>query len=334
MNNAAALTLDDLCELARVPHLREQFSPFGDQHYLLVDLHAASATPAADETKNIRHFLQQLPCPSIAIGAAHSLSDAFDIALTSIEESKTLCRNIARTPIAAMTLVQVMRCTETLPLAEGLLVESLAYATLQAGPEFQAWSRANPPTPVSISDAGPPLLIEHAGNALRVLLNRPSRRNAISVEIRDALTELFQLVIADTTIERVHISGNGACFSIGGDLDEFGTAPDPARAHSIRSLRLPARYLIDCADRIDFHVHSACIGAGAEIPAFGARVTAARNAFFQLPEIGFGLIPGAGGCVSIPKRIGRQRAIYMALSGKKINAKTALEWGLIDAISD
>jgi len=47
-----------------------------------------------------------------------------------------------------------------------------------------------------------------------------------------------------------------------------------------------------------------------------------------------GLIPGAGGCVSVPRRIGRQRAAFMMLSGRRINAATALEWGLVDAIED
>ncbi|MFT3931324.1 MAG: enoyl-CoA hydratase/isomerase family protein [Spongiibacteraceae bacterium] len=332
MNDPSLLTIDQLCELARDPHARENYSPFGDHHFLLVDLNTAARSLSTTEQQSARDFLAQLPCPSIAVGNEHSLRDAFDIAVASIEETKTLCANISRTPIAAMTLAQVMRSTVMLPLAEGLLVESLAYATLQAGPEFRAWSDTNPPTAVMIADEGSPLSIEHDGDNLHVKLNRPSRRNAISVEMRDALTELFQVVIADKSIRRVNISGNGGCFSIGGDLDEFGTAPSPAEAHTIRSVRLPARYLIHCADRVAFHVHSACIGAGAEIPAFGGRVSATRNAFFQLPEIQFGLIPGAGGCVSIPKRIGKQRAIYMALSGKKISAKTALEWGLIDEI--
>lgn len=334
MNNAAALTIDQLRELARTPHARENFSPFDEHHYLIVDLQTPTKKLSASDQQSIRTFLQQLPCPSIAIATAHPLSDAFDIVVAAPDETKTLSSNIERTPIAAMTLVQVLRCTAMLPAAEGLLVESLAYATLQAGPEFKAWSRTNPPSAVEISDAGAPLLTEREGDTLRVQLNRPSRRNAISVEIRDALTELFQFVTADTSLQQVIISGSGACFSIGGDVDEFGTTPDPAAAHAIRSIRLPARYLIACADRVAFHVHSACIGAGAEIPAFGHRVTATRNAFFQLPEIRFGLIPGAGGCVSIPARIGRQRAAYMALSGKKINAVTALEWGLIDEIVD
>ena len=54
------------------------------------------------------------------------------------------------------------------------------------------------------------------------------------------------------------------------------------------------------------------------------RVAAAPDAFFQLPEVGMGLVPGAGGTVSLPRRIGRQRTAEMALSGKRIDAETAL----------
>ncbi|MBW2546968.1 MAG: enoyl-CoA hydratase/isomerase family protein, partial [Deltaproteobacteria bacterium] len=52
-----------------------------------------------------------------------------------------------------------------------------------------------------------------------------------------------------------------------------------------------------------------------------------------LPEITMGLIPGAGGTVSILRRIGRQRTAYLCLSAKRITAPTALEWGLIDSIT-
>jgi enoyl-CoA hydratase/carnithine racemase len=85
---------------------------------------------------------------------------------------------------------------------------------------------------------------------------------------------------------------------------------------------------------LDVHIHGACIGAGVEISAFAGRVTAAPAAWFQLPELAMGLIPGAGGCVSVPRRIGRQRAALMMLSGQRIDAQTALRWGLIDAIED
>jgi len=176
--------------------------------------------------------------------------------------------------------------------------------------------------------------MERDGGTLRLTLNRPARHNALSVELRDALCEALQLVLADPAIETVTVSGAGRCFSIGGDLDEFGTAPDPATAHAIRSVRMPALFLSRCADRVDFALHGACIGAGVELPAFGRTVVAARNSFFQLPELRFGLIPGAGGCVSLPRRIGRHRTAWLALTGRRIGAAKALNWGLVDALSD
>jgi enoyl-CoA hydratase/carnithine racemase len=60
-------------------------------------------------------------------------------------------------------------------------------------------------------------------------------------------------------------------------------------------------------------------------------VTAAAGTFFRLPEVSMGLIPGAGGTATIPRRIGRHRACFMAISGADIDLPTALAWGLIDA---
>ena len=58
------------------------------------------------------------------------------------------------------------------------------------------------------------------------------------------------------------------------------------------------------------------------------------DSFFELPETGLGLVPGAGGTVSIPRRIGRQRTAWMALSGARLDASTALRWGLVDEVRD
>ena len=67
-------------------------------------------------------------------------------------------------------------------------------------------------------------------------------------------------------------------------------------------------------------------------PAFAERVVAAPDTHFQLPEVAMGLVPGAGGTASLPRRIGRQHTVWLGLSGVAIDAPTALEWGLIDAI--
>jgi enoyl-CoA hydratase/carnithine racemase len=80
------------------------------------------------------------------------------------------------------------------------------------------------------------------------------------------------------------------------------------------------------------YAHGACVGAGTEIAAFAGRVVAAPDAFFALPEVHMGLVPGAGGSVSVVRRIGRHRATWLMLSGERLPAETALRWGLVDEI--
>lgn len=257
-----------------------------------------------------------------------------DVAVATEAEAEALRARIARAPLAASVLVGLLRATEKLPAQDALFAESLAYATLQGGPEYRRWLAAHrAPAPFEPTDEGPAVVLGRERGLLTIELNRASNRNAINVELRDALVEAFELVLADRTIRKVVLRGRGRCFSTGGDLTEFGSVADPATGHAIRMQALPARFLAQCADRVEARVHSACIGAGIELPAFARRVVAAPDAFFQLPELDFGLIPGAGGTVSIPRRIGRQRAAWLMLSGKKLGAKQALAWGLVDAIA-
>jgi enoyl-CoA hydratase/carnithine racemase len=105
-------------------------------------------------------------------------------------------------------------------------------------------------------------------------------------------------------------------------------------AHEIRTTRSPGLLLDALGDKCVARVHGACVGAGIELPAFCRRVEAAADATFQLPEVAMGLIPGAGGTASIPRRIGRQRTAYLAVSGKTIDARTAHRIGLVDSVHE
>ncbi len=287
----------------------------------------------AGEIPDEAGWLLEQTGPVIAVGQGACLNA--DVVVATERETGPLIANIERTPIAALTLVQVLRCVEHLPIPAGLTVESLAYATLQGSSEYRTWLAGREEHPQLVAGGeGEPVLLEREGNVVKATLNRPENRNALSVEMRDALIEVLELVLLDDTIERLEISGTGGCFSVGGELREFGLAADPAEAHRIRSLHNPSRLMARCAARVHCHLHSACVGSGIELPAFARYVSADRKTFFQLPELNFGLIPGAGGCVSISRRIGRQRTAWLALSGKKINARQALEWGLVDEIVD
>lgn len=238
-------------------------------------------------------------------------------------------------PQAALVAGQVVRISERLPIAQAIDVESLAYSTLQGGAEFGRWldrrralGRALPPVPVH-----DPVLLAREGDTLHITLNRPERRNAYGTAIRDALTEALRVALADNGIRTVVLDGAGSSFCAGGDLDEFGHAPDTATAHLIRTRAGAGRLVAELADRMEVRLHGHCVGAGIEIPAFAARVVAAPDTVLRFPEVEMGLIPGAGGTVSVVRRIGRWRALHLFVTGEAVSAQHALDWGLIDEIS-
>jgi enoyl-CoA hydratase/carnithine racemase len=236
----------------------------------------------------------------------------------------------AQTAGAAMALVHVLRAGQEAPAEGGLLIESLAYSMLQSGPAFAAW-RARRPERVPERCRGDEVVTEREGNLLRVVLNRPGRHNAYNRCMRELLLAALAVPGADPEV-RVELSGRGPSFCSGGDLDEFGTFADPVAAHATRVGRSPARLLADLRHRVTARVHGACAGSGIELPAFADRVVARPDTRFWLPELAMGLIPGAGGTVSLTRRIGRHRTAWMGLTGAAIDAPTALSWGLIDGI--
>ena len=235
-------------------------------------------------------------------------------------------------PQAALTFIQVLRVTEGLSPDAGLVLESLAYSALQAGPEFARW-RAERPSRPPRQVSGNEVLVERVGDLLLVTLNRPEVHNAYNARMRDLLCDALAVAAADPSC-RVELRGAGQSFGSGGDLDEFGTAPDPTTAHFIRTARSPARLLAAIADRVEAHLHGVCAGSGIELPAFAGRVRAARATRIWLPELAMGLIPGAGGTASLRGRIGRHRTAWMGVSGVEVDASTALRWGLVDEVSD
>lgn len=272
--------------------------------------------------------------PAIVVGVgdpAHPRASICDVIVEPPISVEGVLAAIRAQPIAAKVVKDLLRVIENMPVDDALMTESMAYGLLQGSNGHQVW-RASKSANASASTGE--VLLARTGNRLDITFNRPADGNAIDVVMRDALREAFELAQVDTQIAEIHWWGEGKAFSLGADLSEFGTTSDPATAHAIRMQTLAAPLIAACADRLTVHVQGACVGAGLEMAAFAGRIEAQPNAWFQLPELAMGILPGAGGCVSVSRRIGRHRTALMILSGKRINARTALDWGLIDAIVD
>ncbi|MGM7671121.1 enoyl-CoA hydratase/isomerase family protein [Microbacterium sp. A93] len=250
-----------------------------------------------------------------------------------LEELQRMDTAVRSRPAAAEILVRLLRASTELPVETALEMESLAYGTLLGGAGFKDWlHHRKPPSPsLTLAD---PVILERTGDRLVITLNDPDRHNAYSARMRDALIEALTVPLADDSISAVQITGAGRSLCSGADLGEFGLANDLAVAHLVRTQQHVGRAVATLGDRVHVQAQGACIGAGIEIPAFASRITATPGAFFRLPELQMGLIPGAGGCVSIPRRIGRFRTLYMVLSGITVRADRALRWGLIDTLED
>ncbi|BBY06618.1 enoyl-CoA hydratase/isomerase family protein [Mycobacterium noviomagense] len=264
-------------------------------------------------------------------------SDLRVITVDSVPDAlATLRERCTRWPHASAVCDDVLRSIDPLgPALAGVVTESLAYSTLQAGPEFARWLAER--GPAQLPEMPDPVLSVRDGNTLRITFNRPQRHNAFSTDARSALLEALTVAQLDTSVQEVVLTGNGPSFCSGGDLAEFGTFDDPASAHLARTRHSPALVLDAIAARLGSacraEVHGRVLGSGLEMAAFCGRVVCRPDAVFGLPELSLGLIPGAGGTVSVTRRIGRWRTAYLVLSGTNIDPDTALQWGLVDAIA-
>ena len=332
----AVLPFADLLDVdGRVPllvheHAGDEFDPGDGAIHLALDRTGALATGDLARFDLARFDLARFdlaltvaadpPAPWLGV-----TSNRLDARLARLAEA------VAHAPIAALLLMRVLRIGEGLPFDAALEVESLAYSTLLGSAEFARWRAASPAGALPPEPAEP-VRYERDCNTVTLTLASPATRNAMSATMRDALYAALASVVEDPGNPSLILRGEGRCFSTGGELAEFGSARDPAAAHLVRTRRSAARLLHRLGDRAQVRLHGACIGSGIEIAAAAARRVAAPDTIFQLPELRMGLIPGAGGTVTLARAIGRQRTAWLALSGRRIGAVRARDWGLIHDI--
>ena len=349
----AADLLDNAGQVAGPPLLAVDLTDLADPAGRPGQASASGQACPLDRTELTTAITRAADCPRLLVGvsarplspSAAPLLRALDVTLITASPAPPECVTVpdpeaalrelhaaaTATPQAALVLSQLLRATAGLPVRAALDMESLAYSALLGGQEFQAWLDGQKPRPQPPL-AQDPVLIRREDGTLKITLNRPERRNAYGRQLRDALADALRVALLDPEAIPVVLDGAGPSFSSGGDLAEFGTAPDLATAHFVRTQAGAALLLHALRDRAEVQVHGPCVGAGVELPAYAATVVAAPNTTFRLPEVAMGLIPGAGGTVSITRRVGRWRTLYLALAGHPLDTATALDWGLVDRI--
>jgi enoyl-CoA hydratase/carnithine racemase len=166
-----------------------------------------------------------------------------------------------------------------------------------------------------------------------ISLNRPEALNAINLEMRDALWTYLEAVSLDPDVRVLCIRGLGErAFSAGADIGEFGTASSYIEARRARHDRDLWALLEDLPVVTIAALHGFCFGAGIELPLYCDLRIAAADTELALPEVTLGYIPSAGGTQMMPRIVPPGVAAGLVLSGDRIDATQALEWGLVSRV--
>ena len=182
------------------------------------------------------------------------------------------------------------------------------------------------------------ILVSRADGVCEVQLNRPEKRNALTLAMYGGLIDALNEARADDSIRVVLVSGAGSSFTAGNDLNDFisqsGGPTGPGNFNEsnnavrfLESLRSFRKVLIAA-------VHGQTVGIGVTALLHCDLVVAARNTQMSMPFVKLGLVPEAGSSLLLPRLVGHQRAAELLLLGKPFDAAEALQMGLVNRVTE
>jgi enoyl-CoA hydratase/carnithine racemase len=175
------------------------------------------------------------------------------------------------------------------------------------------------------------LLVACDGPAARIVLNRPEKRNALSLELMDELTAAVRNVSVRPDTRAIVIEGAGPAFSAGHDLSEMTGRDRGFLAHLFDRCSLMMKTLHEAPQPVIGKVHGIATAAGCQLVAACDLAVAADGTRFATPGVKIGLFCSTP-MVPVSRAVGRKRAMQMLLTGEPIDAQTALEWGLVNRV--
>ena len=177
------------------------------------------------------------------------------------------------------------------------------------------------------------LIYEKKDDIAYVTFNRPEALNVYNVQMRDDLYEVLGAIKDDSEVKVVVFKGAGEkAFCAGADLSEFLTAPSPIIARQVRFSRDVWGLFLSLPQPLIAAVHGFVLGSGIEIALCCDIRIASEDTRFGLPEVGLGIIPAAGGTQTLPRAIGRGRALDMLLTNRWMSAEEAFQCGLVNRL--
>ncbi len=178
--------------------------------------------------------------------------------------------------------------------------------------------------------------LDRRGAELRITLDRPQALNAWDRRLGDDLLAAVDVAAGDDEVRAVTITGEGRAFSSGADLKAgFDATPE---GHPDVRAALEERYhpIITTVRAMPKPVLAAvngpAVGIGCSLALACDLVVASRDAYFALAFVNIGLVPDGGSSAFLPARVGFTRAAEMALLGDRVDADTALAWGLVNRV--
>jgi len=172
--------------------------------------------------------------------------------------------------------------------------------------------------------------VERSGAVLRIAINRPEKKNALTADMYDSLAGAVEVAETDPAVSVLLLCGKGEAFTAGNDLEDFmhkpwkGQAVPPA-VRFIRSVAGAKKPIVAA-------VHGLAVGVGTTILLHCDLIYAAEDTRFIMPFINLGIVPEAASTVLLPLLIGPQRAAELFLLGAPVTAQRAYEMGLVNAV--
>lgn len=184
----------------------------------------------------------------------------------------------------------------------------------------------------------PSILLSIADSVAEITLNRPAKLNSFTASMHAQLRDALGQVAADSSVRCVLLTGAGKGFCAGQDLEDVidpATGEAGGVAETLEQNYNPLiKALQDGPWPVVCAVNGVAAGAGANLAFACDIVVAARSASFIQAFVKIGLVPDAGGSYFLPRFIGSARAVGLAMTGDRLGAQEALNWGLIWKVAD